>query len=284
MKPHNLPKNKQKNYIFLVLTLVTLSTNFISAECNVWDNIFSNLHSPQYIIPNEFIMNLLQNELPFIIVKFSSEKNIIKIQLMDNFSVNSTISSLESLKSDKQNIIIKNDLPFLNIYVNFTNSTIKFDFDDECYYQNSTFLNTISAKFLLVSYDLLTFFKKTDKFNEYIFTNPVSKVNKRLQNLRQIESKNNKIINALKYILKDVEEDAILRFKVNRQKNYLEEIDIKYMEYEYTGIKVEPIQVTNFDDNEFVVKNQCQKMNSTLIIEKAKDFLILLNNTIVSES
>jgi hypothetical protein len=129
-------------------------------KSNFWDNIFSQLRSPQLVLPEESKVEIFNGENKMMDVFISTSLNVVKFSLIDKHFIKSVANFTGA--SD-----------FLNIYANFTNGTVRFDWEDKCTFLNVSILTKFKLKFFLASYDLLTFFNDGPEYFEYILTNPL---------------------------------------------------------------------------------------------------------------
>jgi hypothetical protein len=205
-------------YIFLLIRLVTN---------NLWDNLYSNLRSPQYELYPEFMVHLYNGEEEVIRISCSMIHNCLKISLLDD-------------------MLIKN-FTIVDLYVNFTNATASFDFDDKCLYKALPGINLVNVDFLLHAYDLFTFFRKVDEKNvyEYILTNPNG-------------SGFNLANNPLVALLKDIDKDALAVFRVDMDWENLVDVDFKFNGYELTDLLTKVIPVELFKPEDFTPKHECK--------------------------
>ena len=174
-------------FFFLLLTLKGIL-------CNIWDNIYSNVNSPQYEIPEEFKMTLI-NDL-----------------------TQETISELfvsSSLNKVKPTLIMQKQANEMNRFINFvvdmSNGTMTVDSEDKCLYRNISGLNKFTVKFFLNSYDLFSYFKENETFYDYVITNPLS------------------YNDSLKEIIKTVyDQPYYVNLRVNKEKLSLEKVVVNY--------------------------------------------------------
>jgi hypothetical protein len=259
----------------LIVFFIIISLNYIS--CNIWDNLISQLNSPQYSIPDELKLELFNQDNKAMEIFVSSKFNTIKFSLINEDLVNSVIpANLTSTVAD--------------VYLNFTNGTIKIDFDDSCYYKNASAIRAMTTKFILNSYDLLTFFYETPDYYEYIYTNPLqkaldstlSKFKLRNLNLEQdgglrnliplSDSTSNPIDTLNKFLYKNsiFDKDSMIMFKVNKEKTILETISLKYKNIDLTNLDVKVYKIDSFDEDEFKIKHECQLLEEKDIDEMSK--------------
>ena len=104
-------------FFFLLLTLKGIL-------CNIWDNIYSNLNSPQYEIPEEFKMTLINDLTQETISELFVSSSLNKVKL--------------TLIMQKQ----ANEMNrFINFVVDMSNGTMTVDSEDKCLYRNISGLN-----------------------------------------------------------------------------------------------------------------------------------------------
>jgi hypothetical protein len=214
-------------------------------NCNLWDNLFSNLDSPQYALPTEFKMELYNEGNNIIEILFSGYLNSIRITLLENF-------------------IQKEDKPIVDLYVNFTAGTASADFQDLCFYRNLTALQMISSRFILDSYDLFTYFKanKETKEYEYLISNPLG--NKLDNDFGFLLDDNAKKSALIKSILgNDIDDLAYVVFRVNMETEVLQAIDFKYQGIEYLNLETKVSWVSSFNKTLFQPKHNCTYFNIT---------------------
>jgi hypothetical protein len=252
--------------IFTSLILIaTFFGNFIT--CNIWDNIFSQLNSPQLVLPSESKVELFNKENKMMEVLISSQRNILKVSLLD--------------KNLVKNVTGQNSSDIVDIYVNFTNTFVSFDFEDSCRFKNISVLNKFQLKFFLASYDILTLFKNGEIFYEYVFTNPLGKPNRNngkkithegsnLRSLRNLQlnflddENKNKIDETLGKLdltkIFDIkglmEQDSMLIFNVNKTTQILENINMKIYGID-SVYNAKTTLVDKFYDESFRIKHNC---------------------------
>jgi len=256
----------------LIFLFIFFSVNYIS--CNLWDNLISQLNSPQYSIPDELKLELFNQDRKAMEILVSSKFNTIKFSLINEDLVKSIIpGNLTSIVAD--------------VYLNFTNGTIKMDFDDSCYYKNASQIRAMTTKFILNSYDLLTFFYETSDYYEYIYTNPLQKAldktsnrskfslrslsqNEELRNLVESqETLSNHADTINNFLLKNnvLDKDSMIMFKVNKTTTTLEKINLKYKQINLTSLDVKVNKVDRFAEDDFKIKHECQLLEEKDIDE-----------------
>lgn len=174
-------------FFFLLLTLKGIL-------CNIWDNIYSNVNSPQYEIPEEFKMTLINDLTQETISELFVSSSLNKVKL--------------TLIMQKQ----ANEMNrFINFVVDMSNGTMTVDSEDKCLYRNISGLNKFTVKFFLNSYDLFSYFKENETFYDYVITNPLS------------------YNDSLKEIIKTVyDQPYYVNLRVNKEKLSLEKVVVNY--------------------------------------------------------
>jgi hypothetical protein len=238
--------------IYLVLGLIS------TIGCNMWDNLLSQLKSPQFTIPNEVKLELSNDNKIIMEIAISTSYNMIKISLTN-----------EELSKEMFNLD-----RIVDIYLNFTNGTVDFDFDDSCFYKNITALKSINTKFIIYSYDWLTYFNNLDeKYFDYILTNPLSGkfdagINYFLFAKKNLKGGNSDILNNIKNQIGNIiDKDSYINFRVNKSTKLLEKISLKYDKVILNNLDVKSTAVNKFDDDVFKLKHDC-----ALLEEKDKLF------------
>ena len=174
-------------FFFLLLTVKGIL-------CNIWDNIYSNVNSPQYEIPEEFKMTLINDLTQETISELFVSSSLNKVKL--------------TLIMQKQ----ANEMNrFINFVVDMSNGTMTVDSEDKCLYRNISGLNKFTVKFFLNSYDLFSYFKENETFYDYVITNPLS------------------YNDSLKEIIKTVyDQSYYVNLRVNKEKLSLEKVVVNY--------------------------------------------------------
>ena len=238
-----------------------ISHNFVTS--NLWDNLFSQLKSPQLVLPEESKVELFNKENKMMEVISSTSNNVIKISLLDKHFIQ-TFANFTNAKD------------FLNIYLNFTNGTVKFDWEDQCSYLNVSMISKFKLKFFLASYDLLTFFNDAEQYYEYYFTNPLHSIKtkndqlKFLQNddstkfspLNTQHSENNlnekiNFFNKLFSIDDFMENEAKIVFKVDKKKKNLEKVILNYKNLVNLELTAKSYSYDEIDGKDFKIRNNC---------------------------
>lgn len=174
--------------------LFFLLLSFQEFMCNIWDNIYSNVNSPQYEIPEEFKMTLINDLTQETISELfvSSSLNKVKLTL---------------IREQKTNELNR----FINFLVDMNNGTMTVDSEDKCLYRNISGLTKFTVKFFLNSYDLFSYFSENETFYDYVITNPLS------------------YNDSLKEIIKTVyDQPYYVNLRVNKEKMTLEKIIVNY--------------------------------------------------------
>ena len=262
--------------IFFIINLTRRIT------CNIWDNLISQLNSPQYEIPDEIKLEVFNQDHKAMDIYISSNFNLMKFSLINEDLVKTVLpNNITSTVAD--------------VYLNFTNGTIKIDFDDVCYYRNISAINKLTTKFLLFSYDLLTYFHDTIDFYEYVFTNPLSqavdtriKSDYLLKNSESIVGESNgvnsqersrtqrDILHAVLNQYNIFEKDSMILFKVNKTTSSLESISLKFKNVDLTNLDVKVYNIDQFDGNIFNINHECVVLEDKPVDE--------INFSIVNES
>lgn len=252
--------------------LLFVCQSFINS--NLWDNIFSQIKSPQLVLPEESKVELFNNENKMMEVVLSTSMNAIKISLLDKHLIN-TFANFTKAKD------------FLNIFVNFTSGTVDFDWEDNCSYLNVSLINKFRLKFFLASYDLLTFFNEAEQYYEYYFTNPLHSSAVKDHQLKFLENTkdlkldsgtndlefNNKIekninqkikfFNRFFSIQSLLDNEAKIVFKVDKKTKTLEKVFLNYSKINLE-LKAKSSIYKSEGQNDFIIRNNCTllKINS----------------------
>ena len=200
-------------FFFLLLTLKGIL-------CNIWDNIYSNLNSPQYEIPEEFKMTLINDLTQETISELFVSSSLNKVKL--------------TLIMQKQ----ANEMNrFINFVVDMSNGTMTVDSEDKCLYRNISGLNKFTVKFFLNSYDLFSYFKENETFYDYVITNPLS------------------YNDSLKEIIKTVyDQPYYVNLRVNKEKLSLEKVVVNYENVQ--AITMTPkMEYRNMTEEDFKLMN-----------------------------
>ena len=200
-------------FFFLLLTLKGIL-------CNIWDNIYSNVNSPQYEIPEEFKMTLINDLTQETISELFVSSSLNKVKL--------------TLIMQKQ----ANEMNrFINFVVDMRNGTMTVDSEDKCLYRNISGLNKFTVKFFLNSYDLFSYFKENETFYDYVITNPLS------------------YNDSLKEIIKTVyDQPYYVNLRVNKEKLSLEKVVVNYENVQ--AITMTPkMEYRNMTEEDFKLMN-----------------------------
>ena len=152
------------------------------------------MNSPQYEIPEEFKMTLINDLTQETISELFVSSSLNKVKL--------------TLIMQKQ----ANEMNrFINFVVDMSNGTMTVDSEDKCLYRNISGLNKFTVKFFLNSYDLFSYFKENETFYDYVITNPLS------------------YNDSLKEIIKTVyDQPYYVNLRVNKEKLSLEKVVVNY--------------------------------------------------------
>ena len=200
-------------FFFLLLTVKGIL-------CNIWDNIYSNVNSPQYEIPEEFKMTLINDLTQETISELFVSSSLNKVKL--------------TLIMQKQ----ANEMNrFINFVVDMSNGTMTVDSEDKCLYRNISGLNKFTVKFFLNSYDLFSYFKENETFYDYVITNPLS------------------YNDSLKEIIKTVyDQPYYVNLRVNKEKLSLEKVVVNYENVQ--AITMTPkMEYRNMTEEDFKLMN-----------------------------
>ena len=200
-------------FFFLLLTLKGIL-------CNIWDNIYSNVNSPQYEIPEEFKMTLINDLTQETISELFVSSSLNKVKL--------------TLIMQKQDNEMNS---FINFVVDMRNGTMTVDSEDKCLYRNISGLNKFTVKFFLNSYDLFSYFKENETFYDYVITNPLS------------------YNDSLKEIIKTVyDQPYYVNLRVNKEKLSLEKVVVNYENVQ--AITMTPkMEYRNMTEEDFKLMN-----------------------------
>lgn len=182
--------------IMIYFTLL-LFISFPKISCNIWDNIFSNLRSPENSLPEEFCVEIYDrnnDKLKLGEIWASTMNNKMKITLYNTIN---EIDIFNETKNTSQDKFLSDSLKtygLLNLFKNFTlnsnenksenisknnnllsviidfnkDSSVTYLSQDFCQIQKNKKLNRLSVKLILVSYDLFTYFEENyDNENVY---------------------------------------------------------------------------------------------------------------------
>lgn len=235
--------------------------------CNIWDNIYSNLNSPQFILPNETKLVLYdRNQTKKGELLVSSERNQIKFSLVD-YNLTQTNSSI------------------IDIYFNLGNSTISLDYPERCVYKFVDNLSLFNVKFLMSAYDLLTFYKDIGDYYEYTFSNPLAKgtsskkiVDYPLNKKEENEPKEPKDKMNLATIFTNAmeEEGLFVNLKVNKTNDMVEKIDVKLHDWYLKDMITKSFKIEMFNSTEFSSRHsKCDLLKDE--VDKEEQALKFLN-------
>jgi hypothetical protein len=235
---------------FYFVTIFILYFNII--KCNLWDNIYSQLYSPHYTIPDETKLELFNNDIKIIEILTSKEYNLIKISMLDK-NITQTNNSI------------------VDIFINFSKGLVTFDYVEKCVFKNVSDIKRVNVKFLIESYDLLTFFNNTADYYEYIFTNPLGQQNKNevkkhrftLQNINYDIEMINKVEAMLKSEIKSIlNQNAYANFMLNKTSEQIERVTLKYNDVYLPDLVAKSYNYTSFTEGNFTLRhNSCELIN-----------------------
>ena len=176
------------------LYLLSLSFFILFTNSNIWDNIFSQVKSPHFVIPNNFQV-LLFNEndnstLGELYV--SSDLSLIKFSFILD----------ESGSKDA----------FIHLLIDFNDGKIYFDTEEKCVYMYYDIVEQISPKFILNAYDLLSYFSEDENNYHYIVINPLE--------LAEVDDEVSKLPSLLKNILQDIDKIVLQNQKTIYEKTF----------------------------------------------------------------
>ena len=127
----------------------------ICINSNIWDNIYSQIYSPQTPIPENF--------------------QIILINENDNSTAGELLISSE-LKLIKFTFLLddsNNVDPFIHLLIDFNKGRVYFDSEEKCVFHYSEIFEKINPLFIIRSYDLLSYFSEDEENYHYIVINPL---------------------------------------------------------------------------------------------------------------
>ena len=193
------------------ICLISFLIIFINS--NIWDNIYSQIDSPHFEIPENFQISLKNQDdnSSMSEVIFSTELNLIKISLI-----------LEESNSKDT---------FAEILIDFNVGKVYFDTQEKCIYKYYEMLEQFSPKFILKAYDILTYFSKNDNSYSYIITNPfeISLADDKINKLPSIL--NNIFTNFQKKVLKSKsikDSDLYAEFIIDIKSELIKSVSLKY--------------------------------------------------------
>jgi hypothetical protein len=164
---------------------------FSFSLCNIWDNLYSHSQSEHKEIPNDFKLELYNDNKSMGEFISSSKLNVMKLTLILN---------KEGKFPDK----------FLNFLLDFNSGTYTLDTKEKCIYTNNTFIKGFTTKFFFNSYDILTYYSPTENYYEYIITNPLN-----------YDNEISKLLNSI------YDKSYYINAKVGKKSNILEKVQIQ---------------------------------------------------------
>lgn len=219
---------------FYLSAVITLFSIFKIGHCNIWDNIYSNLNSPQYSIPDDFKLTLT---------------NDLNQKTMSELFVSSNLDKIKLTLIMEQN---SNELDrFLNILIDMKKGMIAVDGQEKCLYQNYTELSKFTVKFFLNSYDILTYFQPNGDYYDYVITNPLS------------------YNDTLKDVIKTVyDKPYYVNLEVNKEKLNLEKIKINFDSVQAMTLTPE-VEKRNMTNDDFkLINSECKFAESEETIKE----------------
>lgn len=225
--------------------LLVFIIGLLYTKCNLWDNIFSQLQSPQYQIPDEFILNVEVNQNTSFKIYFSASLNAIRLS-----AIGKRTSSM---------------MPSGDVYIKFNDQKIFINNEKECRFKKLDYLQYLTAKFFIVSYDLITFYKETDKYHEYSFNSYKENANLRGNDQKFL----------VKLLLKELDIDSSIIFKVSKETETLQHIDLNYKFFKFENMKVTTEVKEALEEKDFEIGKECKEANTTKSVgELVKDSLL----------
>ena len=222
---------KKKLYLLAIIAIFSI---FKIGYCNIWDNIYSNLNSPQYSIPDDFKLTLT---------------NDLTQKTMSELFVSSYLDKIKLTLILEKNT---NELDrFLNLFIDMKKGIIALDTEEKCLYRNYTALSKFTVKFFLNSYDILSIFQPNGDYYDYVITNPLS------------------YNDSLKELIKTVyDKPYYVNLEVNKEKLNLEKIKINFDSVQAMTLtpKVETRNMTNDDFK--LINSDCKLAESDETIKE----------------
>jgi hypothetical protein len=224
----------------MIKALLVISVLVKLTLCNIWDNLFTNLRSPQFNLAHEFTLTMKSGALEIIKINYSGIYNGIMLSLRDQETT-----------------------PIVDVYFNFTTAIISADFSDKCFYTTIKGMDSLTAMFFLDSYDLFTYFRRDEvnNFYEYVLTNPLGNANDK--NFLS-EGSENFLSNLF---TKDVDKSALLVFKVSMATRLLSLIDFKFQGSEADRFTTN-VEFRGFTPEDFKPKHKCEEYKGLGKIDK----------------
>jgi hypothetical protein len=244
--------------------LVVILLILPSVWLNIWDNFYSNLSS-DIRIPEELKIKLYSKE--------TRETKIGEIYI--------------SAFHNKVNIILYSTLQLSNIFkktgdfkriasfsIDFDTGNIILTTEAQCIYRKMPYVDNLSISFILVSYDLLTYFNETEAYYEYIVTQPSEYTV--LDNLIKLIGVNYLTYNG------SLESKSLVVFKINKRHGHLEKIAFKYTNGDYVVFYTDIIEAEILDKDLYRDAYMLSEISSSLCeyIEDEKSFFQIIYNQI----
>ena len=196
---------------------------------NIWDNIYTQVNSPHFVIDDNFQVNLLNTETNSTAgeLLLSSELGLIKLSL---------------ILSEGNN----ND-SFIQITIDFNEGKVFFDTEEKCLYTYMDLIKQMSPKFLVSGYDILSYFTEDENNYHFIVTNPFEISDSKNTIILLVTNIINDFSNHFKKYESIYDEDLYADFIIHKNKN----------ENEFNSIEIKTIYgLLNF-------KTQFQAYNIT---------------------
>ena len=198
-------------------------------NCNIWDNMYSQMKSPYIPIPYEFEIELYNDETT--------------LNQMGSFYIINTINAFKIILNNYEKN--KNIDLFINITYNKKKGILEFFNSTDCFYFNSTLIKNFPIIFFLNSFDLLSYFQQTNNSYEYYVSNIFS------------QNKDKKI--------KPEDKDFYIKFIIDMLTKKLTNIDIKFKIGElpfhitsYTILKKRIFKESDYYDN-IIPRDKCKR-------------------------
>ena len=159
--------------------LLSLSFFILFTNSNIWDNIYSQVKSPHFAIPENFQI-LLYNE--------NDNSTVGELYVSSDLSLIKFSFILEESSSKDA---------FIHLLIDFNDGKIYFDTEEKCVYMYYDIVEQISPKFILNAYDLLSYFSEDENNYHYVVINPLE--------LAEVDDEVSKLPSLLKNILQDID-------------------------------------------------------------------------------
>jgi hypothetical protein len=163
----------------IIIYLISFSFLILLSNSNIWDNIYSQANSPQFTIPEEFKIKLLNEK---------DNSTMGEIYVSCNLSLVKLAFILDESNGEDS---------FIHLLADFNEGRIYFDTAEKCVYLYYDIVEQVSPKFLLNAYDLLSYFSEDSVNYHYIVTNPLE--------VEQVDDQVRTLPSLLSRILHDVD-------------------------------------------------------------------------------